>query len=116
MSDEWPVMEEFYPILIQNYIRFETAAFYVKAQEEQKEMPKVQFRIAKENYEKLLACEIQTPLIGLQLSYDEAESILSVVPETYFLEEYENQIMRDVAVKQAELCQKRYSKYIEVIG
>ena len=35
MRDEWPVMKEIYPSLIQNYICFEVAAFYVKAQDEQ---------------------------------------------------------------------------------
>lgn len=114
MSNEWPVMEEFYPILIQNYIRFETAAAYVKAQEENREMQPVKFKFAKDYYEQMLANDIQAPLIGLQLDYDENGGILSVMPEAYFLEEYENQIMRDVAVKQAELCRIRYSKFIEI--
>ncbi len=115
MSDEWSVMEEFYPVLIQNYIRFETAAAYVKAQEEKRELTAVRFEISKNHYDEMLACEIQAPLIGLQLSYDESGGILSVVPEAYFLEEYDNQIMRDVAVKQAELCRVRYSKFIKIV-
>jgi len=103
MSDEYQVMEEFYPVLVQNYIRFETAAAYVK------------FKIAKDYYQQMRAHDIQAPLIGLILDYNEADGILNVVPEAYFLEEYENQIMRDVAVKQAELCRNRYSKFIEII-
>ena len=48
MSDEYQVMEEFYPVLVQNYIRFETAAAYVKAQEEKREISAVKFKIAKD--------------------------------------------------------------------
>lgn len=115
MSDEYQVMEEFYPVLVQNYIRFETAAAYVKAQEEKREISAVKFKIAKDYYQQMRAHDIQAPLIGLILDYNEADDILNVVPEAYFLEEYENQIMRDVAVKQAELCRNRYSKFIEII-
>lgn len=33
MNEEWPVFEDFDPILIQNYIRFETAARHIRNQE-----------------------------------------------------------------------------------
>lgn len=115
MSDEYSVMEEFYPILVQNYIRFETATLFIKAKEEQRDISVARFKIAKDYYAQMSACDIQAPLIGLQLNYDEASEVLSVVPDSYFLEEYENQIMRDVALKQADLCRTRYSKFIETV-
>ena len=115
MSEEWLAMEKFYPILIQSYIRSVTAAQLVKKQEENKDILPVKFRINKEYYNQILESDIQTPLIGLKLSYDENNLILSVEPEAYFITEYENQIMRDVAVKQVELCRLRYSKFIEIV-
>nr|AMP50145.1 hypothetical protein [uncultured bacterium]AMP50762.1 hypothetical protein [uncultured bacterium]AMP50778.1 hypothetical protein [uncultured bacterium]AMP50887.1 hypothetical protein [uncultured bacterium] len=115
MSEEWSAMETFYPILVQGYIRSVMAAKLVKIQAENKEISPVKFKLNKEYYDQLTACDVQTPLIGLKLSYDENSSLLTVEPEAYFIEEYENQIMRDVAVKQTELCQVRYSKFIEPV-
>lgn len=115
MSDEWPVLEEFYPILAQNYIRFQVAAHYVKAKEAQLDNFTVKFKIEKEFYDIMMACDVQALLIGLELNYDEASAILTVEPDDYFREEYTNQIMCDVAIKQADLCRVRYSKFINVI-
>ena len=55
MNEEWPVFEDFDPILIQNYIRFETAARHIRNQEAgQTEMSATcRFQISPENYEKL---------------------------------------------------------------
>lgn len=116
MSDEWPVLEEFYPILAQNYIRFQVAAHYVKAKEAQSDNFTVKFKIEKEFYDIMMACDVQALLIGLELNYDEASAILTVEPDDYFREEYTNQIMCDVAIKQAELCRVRYSKFINVVA
>ena len=59
--------------------------------------------------------EYQAPLIGLSLSYDETDSILTVSAGDYFIGLYENKIMRDVALKQCEDCKVRYSKFIETL-
>ena len=93
MNEEWPVFEDFDPILIQNYIRFETAARHIRNQEAgQTEMSATcRFQISPENYEKLKSCETSAPLLGLSI------------------------IMRDVAVKQSENCKIRYSKFIKVL-
>lgn len=109
-------LEEFFPILIENYIRFETAKRYVQIRDEGPEAPlTTKFKIAKEYYEKMINFDVTAPLIGLELSYDEASSILSVEPTDYFKELYENKIMSDVAFKQSNESVGRYSNFIEVI-
>ena len=101
MSEVNPVLDEFFPILIENFIRFETAS--------------AKFKIAPEYYNRIINNEITAPLIGLKLSYDEASSILTVEPTPYFTELYENKIMSDVALKQSEESRGRYSKFIETV-
>ena len=109
-------LEEFFPILIENYIRFETAKRYVQIRDEGTDTPlTTKFKIAKEYYEKIINFDVTAPLIGLELSYDEASSILSVEPTDYFKELYENKIMSDVALKQSNESVGRYSNFIEVI-
>ena len=117
MNEEWPVFEDFDPILIQNYIRFETAARHIRNQEAgQTEMSATcRFQISPENYEKLKSCETSAPLLGLSISYNENDCNLVAEPDDEFLKTYKNAIMRDVAVKQSENCKIRYSKFIKVL-
>ena len=116
MSEVNPVLDEFFPILIENFIRFETAALYVRSREAGAEVPlAAKFKIAPEYYNQIVNNEITAPLIGLNLSYDEASSILTVEPTPYFTELYENKIMSDVALKQSEESRGRYSKFIETV-
>lgn len=116
MSEAYPVLEEFYPILIENYIRFETAVRLIRSKEAGSgEAVVAKFKIAPEYYNRIINNEISAPLIGLNLSYDEASSILMVEPTPYFLNLYENKIMCDVALKQSEDCKVRYSKFIEPV-
>lgn len=117
MSETWPVYDLFSPILIGNYIRFETAMKVIRNAEAENKAEAViaKFKIAKEYYEQLKNSEIQAPLLGLSLKYDEASSILSVEPDAAFVTAYENKIMQDVARKQSDDCKVRYSKFIEVL-
>ena len=115
MNEEWPVFEDFDSILIQNYIRFETAARHIRNLEAgQTEASTIcRFQISPENYAKLQNCETSAPLLGLTISYNENQSILTAEPDDKFLETYQNAIMRDVALKQSENCKIRYSKFIK---
>lgn len=111
-----PPLEEFYPILIGTYIRYQTAGTLVNAQDEGKtEIPATKFKIAPEYYGQLKNCEIQSSLIGLNLEYDETSSILTSRPTPYFVEQYENKIMREVALKQDAENEGRYAKFIELL-
>ena len=116
MSEVNSALEEFFPILIENFIRFETASLYVGTRETGAEVPPAaKFKIAPEYYKQIVNNEITAPLIGLQMSYDEDSSILTVKPTPYFMELYENKIMSDVALKQSEENRGRYSKFIETV-
>ena len=117
MADATQPMEDFSPILIQNYIRFETAYNLVQNEDAgNTDFEKaVKFKISKDNYEQMLAFEVQAPLIGLDLSYDETAEVLTATPTEYFLNEYQNKIMRDVAGKQHNDSLTRYSKFIQKI-
>ena len=117
MADATQPMEDFSPILIQNYIRFETAYNLVQNEDAgNTDFEKaVKFKIAKDYYEQMHAFEVQAPLIGLDLSYDETSEILTATPLEYFTTEYQNKIMRDVAGKQHNDCLIRYSKFIQKI-
>ena len=116
MSEVNPVLDEVFPILIENFIRCETASLYVRSREAGAEVPPAaKFKIAPEYYNRIVNNEITAPLIGLNLSYDEASSILTVEPTPYFTELYENKIMSDVALKQSEESRGRYSKFIETV-
>ena len=116
MSEVNPVLDEFFPILIENFIRFETASLYVRSREAGTGTPPAaKFKIAPEYYNRIINNEITAPLIVLKLSYDEASSILTVEPTPYFTELYENKIMSDVALKQSEESRGRYSKFIETV-
>lgn len=118
MSETWPVYDLFSPILIGNYIRFETALKVIRNAEAENKSESVlaKFKIAKEYFEQLKNSEFQAPLIGLKLDYDEVSSVLSVEPDEDFAAAYENKIMKDVAQKQSDDCKVRYSKFIEVLS
>ena len=117
MADATQPMEDFSPVLIQNYIRFETAYNLVSNEDAgNTDFEKaVKFKIAKNYYEQMLAFEVQAPLIGLDLSYEETSEVLTATPTEYFTTEYQNKIMRDVAGKQHNDCLTRYSKFIQKI-
>lgn len=109
-------LEIFHPILIQNFIRFETAAHYIRAQKQgDSENTVCRFKITPDNYKLIIDYANTAPLLELTLDYDEQTSILSVKPNSTFLETYKNAIMSAVALKQSEDCKGRYNKFIKVI-
>ena len=117
MSKSSTTLEIFHPILIQNFIRFETAARYIRNQEANntENSSICRFKISPHNYNLLMEYANTAPLLELKLSYDEESAILSAEPDTTFIETYKNNIMRDVALKQSEDCKGRYDKFIKVI-
>ena len=99
----------FSEILVQQYIRLMTAAVYHRSD---KKIIGAKFKISSQNYIQMMQEPVKASLIGLDLQYDEANEILSVVPDAEFLEEFENNIMHDVALKFYDTYRQRYASYI----
>ena len=109
MAETDKTLEVFSAILIEQYIRLMTAAVYHRSE---KQTVGANFKISAENYAKMREDESQTSLIGLDLKYDEQQNLLHVTPDAEFLEEFENNIMRDVALKFYDTNMHRYASYI----
>lgn len=102
-------LEVFSAILIEQYIRLMTAAVYHRSE---KQIIGADFKISPENYAKMRQDASQTSLLGLELTYNEEQNILHATPDAEFLEEFENNIMRDVALKFYDTNMHRYKSYI----
>ena len=118
MSEPLPPHNKFFPLSVGTYIRIEAIAACLKAEAAGEEYaPRTtKFKIAKDYYTQLINYEPSSPLLGLILDYDEASSELSVTPDNYVMDLYTNKIMREVALKQSDDFQIRYSKFIEKIS
>ena len=103
-------LKVFSALLMQEYIRIMTAAVCLKA----KQSCRVRFNINQENYAKMMEDSLTMPLIGLDLTFDEENGILSVVPDDDFLLQYDNQIMASVAEQYYENYKMRYVAYISI--
>lgn len=114
MTETTEILDDFSPILIENYIRTKTAVKNI-SNLETGNIVAATFKISKEFYQQLINGEYLAPLIGLDLQYDEEKEVLSVFPNQKFMEQYKNQIMSDVAVQQAEKLKGRYSRFIEYV-
>lgn len=102
-------LEVFAGILLQQYIRMFTAATYIRSE---KAIKTAKFKIEPEVYAQLRAEPLQTSLLGLDLDYDAATQVLTATPDAEFLEEFTNNIMRDVALQYADTYKNRYAKFI----
>ncbi len=109
MEDVQGELEVFAGILLQQYIRMFVAAVCIRAEDSTKV---AKFKIAPEVYAKLREEPLQTSLLGLNLDYDASVQILTVTPDAEFLEEFTNNIMRDVALQYADTYKNRYAKFI----
>ena len=49
-------------------------------------------------------------------NYDETSGILQITPEQYFIDLYQNKIMRDVAIKQFSENFERHINFITLIN
>ena len=102
-------LEVFSAILFQQYIRLLTAAVYHRSDKVERT---AKFMVAPDIYAKILQDESQTSLLGLTLVYDDKLQILTVSADDEFCEEFDNNIMRDVALEYAELYKNRYADFI----
>lgn len=109
MNDADSELKVFSAILMQQYIRLMTAALYHRSE---KKVIGASFKISAQNYAKMREDESQTSLIGLDLKYDEQQNLLHATPDAEFLEEFENNIMRDVALKFYDTNMHRYKSYV----
>lgn len=117
MAEDTSPLNQFFPIVAQNYIRAVVAAQIVEAQDSGKDdVPTIKFKISQEYYQQIITCEVQTPLIGLICNYDETSEILQITPEQYFIDLYQNKIMRDVAIKQFSENFERHINFITLIN
>ena len=82
MNDVDGELKVFAPILIQQYVRMQTAAHYISSDGNEK---KTKFRISPENYKKMTDEPLQAMLIGLELEYDKGKEILTVCPDAEFI-------------------------------
>lgn len=107
-----PVLEIFSPVLLQEYIRLMTAIYYIKSDTKS---GSCKFKISSEYYNQIKSHEVQGPLTGLSLEYDEKQELLSVTGNENFIKSYENKIQEEVSLKFANENTQRYSKFISLI-
>lgn len=111
-EDELPVLDTFSAVLLEEYLRLMTAAFYIKSETK---TGSIKFKIKPEYYQQIQASPIQAPLIGLTLDYDEAQEILTITGNEKFIQMYENKIQEEVALNFELVNKKRYSKFISLV-
>ena len=104
-------LETFSALSLMEYIRLMTAALLV----DRDDKSLVQFKISVENYNKMLAEPLHTPLLGLHLDYDEKNATLTVTPEDIFLPQYSNKIMKEVVLTFSENYKNRYKNWLTVL-
>ncbi len=102
-------LEVFSPLSFMEYVRLMTAAHYIN---QGAGSGAARFKISAENYAKMNAEPLKTPLIGLTLNYNDAEQILEVCADEAFLHLYENKIMNEVARVFAVNYKNRYASVI----
>ncbi|MBQ8784823.1 MAG: hypothetical protein IJZ59_02140 [Alphaproteobacteria bacterium] len=117
MAEDTSPLKQFFPIVTQNYIRSVVAAKIIESQDnEQNDIPVIKFKISPEYYQQVATCDVQAPLIGLRCNYDENTEILQITPEQYFVDLYQNKIMRDVAMKQFKENFERHINFITLLN
>ena len=117
MAEDTSPLKQFFPIVAQNYIRSVVAAKIIEAQDNgHNDIPVIKFKISPQYYQQITTCEVQTPLIGLMCNYDENAGILQITPEQYFVDLYQNKIMRDVAIKQFKENFERHINFITLLN
>lgn len=108
---------DFFPLLVESYIRLESVVSCLKNEEAGNGYVAVptKFKIAKQYFEQIRNCDIQSSFLGINLDYDEKNEILTATPDDFVLELYKNKIMREVALKQDIDFKVRYSNFITVL-
>ena len=103
------LLEAFSPLLLENHIRMLTIANCIIAENKDE---KTSFSITKDDFKKMMENEPQSPLIGINLQYDEKTQKLSTGIEQSLYDAYANKLMREVALLYKENYFHRYDKFI----
>lgn len=103
------VLEMFSPLLIFEYIRLMTVAAYIK---HEGKIDAVKFKIAADDYKRLMQEPLQTALIGIETHYE--NGILTAVPSEKCLQLYEHKVMHEGVLQYWENYGKRYENYISI--
>ena len=102
-------LEVFSPLLLKNHIRLLAVANCITAENAN---IKTDFIISPENYQNMMSDELQAPLIGIVLQYDEKTQRLSAGITQDVYDMYANKIMREVALVYKENYFHRYDNFI----
>ena len=103
------LLEAFSPLLVENHIRMLTIANCIIAENKDE---KTIFSITNDDYKKMTEYAQQSPLIGINLQYDEKTQKLSTNIEQSIYDAYANKLMREVALLYKENYFHRYDKFI----
>lgn len=103
------LLETFSPLLIENHIRMLSIANCIASEDKNK---KTTFSITKETYQKIKEYDMQTPLIGMVLQYDDNSQKLSASIDSDLYETYTNILMSEVVTLYKENYFHRYDKFI----
>ena len=103
------LLEAFSPLLLENHIRMLTIANCIIAENKDE---KTTFSITEDDFKKMTDNELQSPLIGINLQYDEKTQKLSANIEQSLYDAYANKLMREVALLYKENYFHRYDKFI----
>ena len=104
-------LKTFSPLSLMEYIRFMTAAVLLKRENDANS---VNFRISAADYDKMMAEKLHTPLLSLALEYDSLNSILKVTPDSDFMPQYDNKIMKEVALTFYDNYKNRYAEWLQL--
>lgn len=103
------LLEAFSPLLVENHIRMLTIANCIIAENKDE---KTTFSITNDDFKKMTEYAQQSPLIGINLQYDEKTQKLSANIEQSLYDTYANKLMREVALLYKENYFHRYDTFI----
>ncbi len=105
-------LKVFSAVLLQEYIRLMTAAHYINNGASTEKG--VRFVMAPDVYEKMRAEPLQASLLGMTLDYMPESQCLSVKADAEFVAQFDNKIMKEVALKYAEDYKNRYASFVKI--
>ncbi|MBP5352185.1 MAG: hypothetical protein J6Y91_00270 [Alphaproteobacteria bacterium] len=104
-------LKTFSPLSLMEYIRLMTAAVLLK---QENAAGSVNFRISAADYDNMMAEKLHTPLLSLTLEYDSVNSVLKVTPDSDFMPQYDNKIMKEVVLTFYDNYKNRYAQWLMV--
>lgn len=113
MTEESNSEALFSPILIMEFIRQVTVAYYLNGQSLDEP---VRFKLAKAYYDEIMAYDLQVQFIRLYVEYDEKMEVLSVKTDEVLINRFKEQkSLVEISGKYEEKYAERYKKFIEVL-